>query len=247
MTSFDDPAAFAALATELHAEPDETRAAELIVTRLTGVLPGADHLSLTVRPNRQSRQARPDQPRELKLLASSDEVAESATALQLGDVEGPVSDRFEEQLWVRSGEVGRDARWPTWGPQAAGLGIGSVLGVQLLDRGRPGGVLTIYADDVGRFGERSAVDLALVVAEHASTALASARLATNLRAALGSRHVIGMAQGIVMEKFDVTERQSFDLLRRLSSAGQHKLRDVAAHIVDTRTLPEIPAEWREPR
>ena len=61
--------------------------------------------------------------------------------------------------------------------------------------------------------------------------------ATTLRAAVDSRHVIGMAQGIAMERFGIDQQQSFDLLRRLSSTSNVKLRDVAVQVVETREFP----------
>jgi AmiR/NasT family two-component response regulator len=46
-----------------------------------------------------------------------------------------------------------------------------------------------------------------------------------------------MAQGIAMERYGIDAQQSFELLRRLSSTTNVKLRDVAAQIVETRTIP----------
>lgn len=113
-----------------------------------------------------------------------------------------------------------------WGPRAAAIGVGSLLSVAVTER-----------DEPGAFGDRDVVDLALVYAVHATTALASARRATTLRAAVSSRHVIGMAQGIAMERYDIDQQQSFELLRRLSSTTNVKLRDIAKQIVETGAIP----------
>ena len=55
---------------------------------------------------------------------------------------------------------------------------------------------------------------------------------------MASRHVIGMAQGIVMERFGLDEDRSFAFLSRLSSHQNRKLRDLAGDLVRTRTIPE---------
>ena len=63
------------------------------------------------------------------------------------------------------------------------------------------------------------------------------RRASTLQTAISSRHVIGMAQGIAMERYGIDQHQSFELLRRLSSTTNVKLRDVATQIVETRAIP----------
>ena len=99
------------------------------------------------------------------------------------------------------------------------------------------GALNLYSGTTGAFADRDVVDLALVYAVHATTALSSARRASTLQTAVSSRHVIGMAQGIAMERYGIDQHQSFELLRRLSSTTNVKLRDVATQIVETRAIP----------
>jgi AmiR/NasT family two-component response regulator len=41
-----------------------------------------------------------------------------------------------------------------------------------------------------------------------------------------------------MERYDLDEDRAFDVLRRLSSQDNVKLRDLAAQVVSTRALPE---------
>lgn len=228
MPSLDNPAEFAALADDLHAQRDEVVTARTIVKRLAELVPGADAVSLTIR-------ARGHQHRT---LASSADLAAQADALQYQLDEGPCLDATEHEHWVRIGDVTADSRWPRWGPRAGDLGIGSLLSVQLLDEGQPQGALNIYSLATGSFVETDTVDVALVYAVHAAHALSAARLVTNLQTAVSSRHTIGMAQGILMERFGLDQPKSFELLRRLSEQNEMKLRDVAAHVVATRSLPE---------
>ena len=226
MPAHDSLAVFAALAAELQQEPDEAITSLAIVTRMRALVPEADQVSLTIRT-----------PRGHKTLASSDALAEGADALQYALGEGPCVEIADTGGWLRSGDVRADSRYPAWGPRAAELGVRSLLAVAVTDRDEPMGALNLYSRRRGAFADRDVVDLALVYAVHATTALSSARRASTLQTAVSSRHVIGMAQGIAMERYGIDQHQSFELLRRLSSTTNVKLRDVATQIVETRAIP----------
>jgi GAF domain-containing protein len=228
LSTHDSSAVFAALAAELQLEPDEALTSRAIVTRMRELVPEADHVSLTIRTSRNGH----------KTLASSAAVAAEADALQYELGEGPCLEIADTGGWLRSGSVATDQRWPQWGPRADGLGVRSLLSVAVTDREEPLGALNLYSAVPSSFADRDVVDLALVYAVHATTALSSARRASTLQTAVSSRHVIGMAQGIAMERYGIDQHQSFELLRRLSSTTNVKLRDVAAQIVQTRTIPQ---------
>jgi AmiR/NasT family two-component response regulator len=51
-----------------------------------------------------------------------------------------------------------------------------------------------------------------------------------LKAALASRTTIGIALGIIIEREHVTEREAFQILKKMSQHSNVKLRDVAAQI-----------------
>ena len=227
MSSHDALAVFAALAAELQQEPDEAVTSRAIVTRMRELVPEADKVSLTIRTSRNRH----------KTLASSDPVAEQADALQYALGEGPCLEITDTGGWLRSGGVESDSRWPVWGPRAAEMGVRSLLSVAVTDRDEPLGALNLYSEERSGFADRDVVDLALVYAVHATNALSSARRAATLQTAVSSRHVIGMAQGIAVERYGIDQHQSFELLRRLSSTTNVKLRDVAAQIVQTRSIP----------
>lgn len=228
MSSHDSLAVFAALAAELQQEPDESVTSRAIVTRMRELVPEADKVSLTIRTSRNRH----------KTLASSDPVAEQADALQYALGEGPCLEIADTGGWLRSGRIDADARWPVWGPKAAEMGVLSLLSVAVTDRDEPLGALNLYSEEPSGFADRDVVDLALVYAVHATIALSSARRASTLQTAVSSRHVIGMAQGIAMERYGIDQHQSFELLRRLSSTTNVKLREVAAQIVETRSIPD---------
>ena len=54
-----------------------------------------------------------------------------------------------------------------------------------------------------------------------------------------NRIVIGQAQGILMERLDITADQAFDYLRRSSMHANRKVVDIAAEIASTRKLPDL--------
>lgn len=72
-------------------------------------------------------------------------------------------------------------------------------------------------------------------------ALAAERArAAELEQALQSSRQIGMAMGMVMERYGVAPDAAFAVLQRVSQARNVKLRDVAREFVATGRLPEAP-------
>ena len=75
-------------------------------------------------------------------------------------------------------------------------------------------------------------------ASHAATAVSNTQLVSGLQTALQSRHLIGVAQGILMAQYDMGLETAFEVLRRYSSHTNVKLRDVAKQVVELRALPD---------
>ena len=50
---------------------------------------------------------------------------------------------------------------------------------------------------------------------------------------MATRNMIGMAQGILMERLKITPDQAFGVLSRLSQERNEKLREVARRLVET--------------
>ncbi len=132
-----------------------------------------------------------------------------------------------------------DAAWPLWGRRVAELGVGSVLTLRLSSPGGVLGALNLYAGTPHAFDAES-VDVAEVFAVHAASAIATGRLVAGLRTALASRHLIGLAQGRLMQEYAMSQDAAFEVLRRYSSQLNRKLRDVARVVVDTGRLPDLP-------
>jgi hypothetical protein len=62
----------------------------------------------------------------------------------------------------------------------------------------------------------------------------------DLIAALGTREIIGQAEGILIERERITADQAFQVLRKASQHLNVKLREVARYVVET---GEIPSNW----
>ena len=76
-----------------------------------------------------------------------------------------------------------------------------------------------------------------MLARHAALALGKVQDSEHLLRAMDSRKLIGQAQGILMERFQLDDDGAFAVLRRYSQDKNLKLHDVARLVVDTRRLP----------
>jgi len=82
------------------------------------------------------------------------------------------------------------------------------------------------------------VAFAYIFARHAAVALEHSLELAGLNVALDGRKLIGQAQGILMERHGLDEKQAFEVLRRYSQDHNLKLRQVAEYLVSTRQLPD---------
>ncbi|MDQ2846364.1 MAG: GAF and ANTAR domain-containing protein [Actinomycetota bacterium] len=173
----------------------------------------------------------------LSTTAATDEVAKQADALQYELHEGPCLTAAENGGHYVIPDTGTDPRWSKWGPAVHDrLGIRSVLSVHLFTADRMLGALNLY-DSTARSYTDEEIVACRVVAAHASVALARLRTEQDLWRAVDSRHLIGQAQGILMERFSINPEQSFAVLRRYSQNHNLKLNTVAAQLVSTGSLP----------
>ena len=163
--------------------------------------------------------------------------ASRADALQIEHHQGPAFDASMGWPPVISPELRFESRWRFWSPKVADLGFRSVLSLTLAD-GSPFGALTLYSRRPSFFRpEFVAVQQAF--AQQASIAITVAVEREQLVQARDSRGVVGQAQGILMERYQLTADQAFAVLRRYSSHLNQKLRIVAERVITDRNLPEL--------
>ncbi|HLS44249.1 MAG TPA: GAF and ANTAR domain-containing protein [Ornithinicoccus sp.] len=224
----DLAAQLARISHELLGQKDEPLTLQRIVELAVETVPGCEWAGVSLRTSRSPAEA----------VAATHQMVYEADKLQEELQEGPCFDTSQDDELHISADLATDQRWPTWGPRAAQQGIRSVLSVQL--RGADDdllGALNLYSGGAGAFS-RADLDDALLFASHAGGALAQSRELTGLREALRSRHLIGVAQGMLMQRYHVTLDQAFAILSRHSQQRNVKLRDVAAEIVESGSLGE---------
>ena len=144
---------------------------------------------------------------------------------------------------IVSSELRFESRWRFWSPKAADLGFRSVLSLALTD-GDPFGAVTLYSRRPSFFGTES-VAAQQAFAQQASIAITVAVEREQLGQARDSRGVVGQAQGIVMERYQVTADEAFAVLRRYSSHLNLRLRLVAERLIADRNLPELDRSVRQ--
>lgn len=229
----DSSTFFSQMALDLHDEPTAERTIERIAEYARIATSCDDAGIMLVHARNQIETA----------AATSQRVGESHN-LQIVHDEGPCLDAIEGEAIYQSRDLGNDPRWLKWGPSVAELGIRSVLSVRLETRARRYGSLNLYANRIDAFDEDD-LAVATIFVRHAAVALANAHNEEGLQVAIDARKLIGQAQGILMERFDLDADRAFDFLRRQSQAHNVKLRYVAEWVVEHRNSPdakfEIPA------
>ncbi len=78
----------------------------------------------------------------------------------------------------------------------------------------------------------------MLFAAHAALAYDAARKRSGLARSIATRHLIGQAQGILMERHKITSDRAFALLVRASQDRNVKLRDIAEQLVHSGSLPQ---------
>lgn len=220
-----DADAFARLAHEMHEQETFEETIELVVESAPALV-GSDYASFLLA--RRSRQ--------FEVGAATDALAEKADRLQVQLNEGPaITAALERQTLVVT-DVLQDPRWPQWSAGMEGIGIRSAVVVRLWTSHSTLGALSLYAARPDWF-DASAVGISEILGRHASIALASARQETSLIQAVDARKLVGQAQGILMERYDLDDRRAFDVLRRYSQDHNIKLAEVARLLVSTGKLP----------
>ncbi len=134
-----------------------------------------------------------------------------------------------DEIYVVANTLG-DERWPRWGKAASELGYLSVVSASLQTGSRRIGSLNVYSRSMNAFDDSDAEVVGLL-SGHASVAIAAANTRRELQQALGTRTLIGQAEGILMHAFDIDATQAFAYMRRLSQDQNIKLVKIAEQII----------------
>lgn len=219
-------------------------ALKLVVTMAQAVVKGADGVSITLPRNGR-----------FGTVAASNDVVLEMDHDQYDTGEGPCLDAAIQGERFHIDALGDEGRWPAFVPRAQARGIESILSTPLISTDRPIGALNIYSRAIGAFAAHEK-EWADQFAAEAATVVATARLdesvhglSAQIRAALHSREVIALAQGMVMQRDGVAPAVAHATLLQTSRASGRRLRDVSDDLVRANsdaTANEVPATMGAP-
>jgi GAF domain-containing protein len=214
-----DADAFARISEELLAEPQVQVTLQRAVDLAVQSINGCDYAGVTMR-----------QGKKVDTPAATDPLVNLLDQYQYELNEGPCLDAvFIDDSYVIE-DTSQEDRWPNWAPKAAALGVMSVLSVRLANAKGTLGCLNLYAKATRAYDHEDLLT-AHIYARHAANAITANRDIEGRAAAMLSRHSIGIAQGLLMQRYGLTTDQSFQFLGRISQDTNVKLRDVAAKVI----------------
>ncbi|UUW91019.1 GAF and ANTAR domain-containing protein [Pimelobacter simplex] len=219
---------FTQLAQSLAAAPGEDARLKVAVDSAVDLVARCDHAGMTINQNGR-----------LVTRASTGDLVQRANVLQTELGEGPCLDVRRDQNTLVSTSLAVERRWALWAPRVhEELKVDSMMSLLVYTDETSFGALSLYCRDGCRF-DADDVAVAQALAGHLSVVMAAEKQIDQLGLALHNRNIIGQAQGVLMERFDMTADQAFDYLRRISSNSNRKVAVVAAEIARTRRLPEV--------
>lgn len=182
----------------------------------------------------------------LEVVAATDEPPiDHADATAEGT--GPIGEALRYREPRRLTDTRVDRRWPMFASRLALAGYRSCLILPVPTERSHAAALTLLSRTTHQFDDH-AYDLGLLVTVHAGIALDNARvfhdgrrMVEQLSTALGTRHRIGLAQGLLMHRFGCDTDSGFALLRRASQHTNRKLRDIAVDLVAAHEKDELDA------
>jgi len=214
--------ALAETAEQINTRRPLTEVLDNLVRMASRSLPSVDHAGITI--------AKADG--RLETIASTDELVERLDELQYELDEGPCLSAIRDEGLVVVSHADHDQRWPHFMKEAAALGVRSQMGLRLQVNDRTVGGLNLYATQAEEI-DTEVVQMAQLFASHAALALGKARVEENLVQAMTTRQRIGVAVGIVMERYELDEQRAFQFLVRVSQCSNVKLREVADELVES--------------
>jgi GAF domain-containing protein len=176
--------------------------------------------------------------KHLETPAASSHEARVSDELQYEAGEGPCLDAIWQHKTVHSSDLRADGRWPTWGRRMTEeVGFRSMAAFRLFTDSENLGSLNLYSRDLDAFSPED-IDHGEALGAHLAVAMAAARIIDNLDQAVLTRGSIGIAIGIVMERYSVDQARAFAVLTRLSSHSNRKLRDIAVEVAEGKPLSD---------
>lgn len=212
-------ARFAEIAAELSAEPAVEPTLQRIVDLAVANISGCDYAGITVRRGKK-----------VETPAATDAVVNQLDQQQYDLQEGPCLSAVFEDDFYEIDDMSREQRWPRWAPKAAELGVLSSLSVRLDSPRGSVSALNLYSKTLSGY-DQDDVLAAHIYASHAGVAFAASAEVEGQANAVQSRHTIGLAQGLLMQRYGLGQANAFQFMVRISQDANVKLREVAAKII----------------
>lgn len=188
----------------------------------------------------------------LEVLCASDDVAERVEWAQITLGEGPGVDAVATGGPVVVADVSSDGRrWPAFGAEAIGAGVGALYSLPLEVGAIRVGVLDLYRDEPAALDDKDFGD-SLVVAELITAILVTVGRTGRLTDTLGpwwdqplSTREVHQATGMIVAQLGVTARDAYVRMQAYAFAREMTLGDVARAVVE-RALRFSPEPGADP-
>ena len=202
-----------------------------LVDVAAAVVPHAEHCGVTlIRSNR----------RPVTLAASSD-LVRRVDEIQYSVGQGPCFDASGGDDYAQVDDLAVDTQWPEFALRSVEqTRIRSMLSVRLLLGGEDRATMNLYASTPAAF-DSAALAVASILGPFAGLSVARAiheSDAQSLQQALRTSRQIGRAVGILMAQRQIPSEAALTQLIQSSQHLNRKLRDVAADVERTGSLPE---------
>lgn len=176
----------------------------------------------------------------IETQAATDDMCRRADELQIELDEGPCLQAIRDEETVVVRDLSSETRWPRWSSRAAEeLGVRSMLCLQLyVAEDDTIGALSLYSKQWDAFDDLDVRVTALALAAHVAVAATATQEGEGLRSALANRTIIGQAQGMLIQRYELTPEQAFAVLTRASQHANRKLHEISAEMVREGIRPE---------
>ena len=212
---------FAEVVRDMSSSDDTSTTMDAAVAGALDVIPHAHHaaISMIIKGSK------------VETVAASDPMVRRGDELQYELGEGPCLQSLQQEESVHSADLATEERWPAWSKRVVDeLEVRSMLCLQLFVTHDAIGALNIYSRDVDAFDQHDKTT-ALALAAHIAVALSSANEIENLEAAIVNRTVIGQAEGMLMQRYEMSPAAAFSVLARVSQHQNKRLHEVARELV----------------
>ena len=171
---------------------------------------------------------------EIQTPACTSPAVWAADAMQVALDQGPSL----EPMWVSDqvmvDDLTTNRRWPLWAPEVVNLGLRSLISVRLPGGSQTFAALNLYSANPYGFGPQS-LDHACSCAVELLEAIESAGGATGFEAAMSTRSVISMAEGMMTYRYGFSQKRALALLQMYSAKCNVSLHDAAREFVSEGT------------